>query len=172
MQTLLVILLLIGILAYYFWITNTKDAPFVPMDTDVVERVMNIAQIGPKDVFYDLGSGDGRLVIAAALRGARADGIELDKYRAWYSRIWIKLLRLDDKAQIINKNIFDVSLNDATVVNAYLLPETHQRLKQKLLKELKKGTKVVAVAFKFEGWKVVDSDPRGTIYGQIYLFEI
>jgi predicted RNA methylase len=124
------------------------------------------------DVFYDLGSGDGRLVIAAAMRGAHAWGIEADRLRVFYSRIWISALRLSKKAKIINGNLFKTNISDATVVCAYLLPETHEKLKRKLKSELKKGTRVVAVAFEFKGWKIEKFDQRGTIYGPIMLYKI
>jgi cyclopropane fatty-acyl-phospholipid synthase-like methyltransferase len=78
---------IIVLLPYIFF--KGKDAPFVPMDKEVVERVMNLAEVGPKDVFYDLGSGDGRLVIAAALRGAKAVGIEISHWQVWYSQLWV-----------------------------------------------------------------------------------
>lgn len=170
------ILFLIGILVFgflfnYWWLTYTKDAPWVPMDADVVERVMKIAKIGPQDIFYDLGSGDGRLVIAAAMHKAEAYGIELDKLRALYSRAWIWILGLAKEAKIINQNIFEVDISEATVVCAYLIPHTHQKLKNKLAK-LKKGTRIVAVAFEFEGWTPVQVDPRGTIFGPIMLYKV
>lgn len=170
MEVIILLLLPVGFVLYLRWAQNTKDAPYVPMNVDVVERVMRIAKIGPGDVFYDLGSGDGRLVIAAALHGAKAYGVELDKLRAFYSNFWIKLLRLSKNAKVINDNLFNVDLSKATVVNTYLLPETHEKLKQKLIKELKKGTKVTAVGFEYKDWKKVKIDPRGTIYGPIYLY--
>lgn len=166
------ILVPLGFLLYYSWLTHTRDAPFVPMEADVAERVMRLAEVGPGEVFYDLGSGDGRLVIAAALHGARARGVEIDRLRVFYSRLWIWLLRLGDKAKIIYGDIFKTNISDATVVCTYLLPETHQKLKERLKGELAPGTKIVAVGFEYEDWKPVKADPRGTIYGPIMLYMI
>lgn len=163
-----IFLALIGILAI-FWVpyamkTYKDGAPFVAMEPEVVERVMKIAGIKKGEVFYDLGSGDGRLVIAAALHGAKAFGIEIDFLRVWYSRVWIWLLRLSKNARIFKKNIFEVDLSNADIVCLYLLPETNEKIQNKLEKELKKGTRVVSVAFTFPGWKPEKIDPKGTIY--------
>lgn len=171
-ETLVILLLVGGFLFYLWWITHTKDAPWVPMDADVAARVVKIAEVGPEDVFYDLGSGDGRLVIAAAMQGAKAYGVEIDFLRVLYSRFWIWLLRLGRSARILHKDIFKADISQASVICTYLIPKTHQRLKQKLVKELKKGTKIIAVAFEYEGWKPVRVDPRGTIYGPIILYRL
>ena len=149
--------------------TSDIGAPFVPMEPDVVQRVLKIAGVGPKDIFYELGSGDGRLVIAAALKGAKAYGLEVDKAKVAYSRFWIWLLRLPN-AKIFQKDIFKHSYEDATVVCLYLLQDTNERLQEKLEKELKPGTRIVSVAFTFPEWKTTKIDPHGTIYGPIYLY--
>ena len=142
------------------------------MDADVCERITKMADVGEGDVFYDLGSGDGRVVIAAAMKGAKAYGVEMDKLRVWYSRAWIKLLRLDKQAEIIHGDIFETDLSKATVVCTYLLQETNDKLQGKLERELKPGTRVISVAFEYKGWKPTKTDLRGTIYGPIMLYEI
>lgn len=166
--------LIFGFIFYVWWKLHTTDAgaPYEGMSPDVVARVMGMAEVGKKDVFYDLGSGDGRVVIAAALRGAKAFGVEIDRLRVLYSRLWLKILRLDKRAKIIHKDVFKSKISDATVVCTYLLPETHEKLKKKLKKELKKGTKVVAVGFRYKDWKHKKIDPRGGNYGPIYLYKI
>lgn len=149
-------------------------APFVPMEKEVVERVMKLSGVSRGKKFYDLGSGDGRLVIAAALRGADAVGVEIDRIRVWYSKLWIKLLRLEN-AKIIRGNLFDEDLlrqlADADIVNLYLLEETNAKLRPRLEKELRPGTTVVAVAFPIPGWKPEKVDLRGTRYGPIYVYK-
>lgn len=168
---LFVLLIALAFMLPYLRSGTKYGAPFVPMDRGVVERVMKHGEVGPGKKFYDLGSGDGRLVIAAALRGADAVGVEIDKIRVFYSNLWIKVLRLADHAKIIRGNIFDQDFSDADVVNLYLLEETNDKLKPKLEKELKPGTIVVATAFKVDGWKPVKIDPRGTVYGPIYVYK-
>jgi SAM-dependent methyltransferase len=167
-----VLILLLLALLWWPYITRTTKhgAPFVAMEPEVVERVMKLAEVKKGDVFYDLGSGDGRLVIAAALHGAKAYGVEIDRLRVVYSITWIYLLRLRKQAKIIHKDMFKVSLKKADVVSLYLLEETNERLKRKLKKELKKGARVVATGFVVPGWKPEKIDSRGTIYGPIYLY--
>lgn len=172
MFEILGILFFLLLLAYipYTLRTGKHGAPFVPTEPEVVERVIRLAEVKTGDVFYELGSGDGRLVIAAALRGAKAIGIEMDLLRVLYSRLWIYLLRLNKNAQILYKNFYDVSLKDADVVCLFLLPETNLKLQDKLKKELNKGTRIVSVSFEFPNWQPVRIDPRGNIYGPIYLY--
>lgn len=163
------------ILLFFGWFpyvmqTNKHGAPFVPMEPEVIEHVMNLLKLKKEEVFYELGSGDGRVVIAAALRGATAKGVEIDFLRVWYSRIWIYLLRLQKHTNIIKKNFFEVDLKDADALYVYLLPETNQKLEKKLEKELKKGTRIVSAGFEFPNWKPVAIDPRGPIYGPLHLY--
>ena len=153
---------------------NTSDigAPFVPLEPDVVERIMKMANVKKGDIFYDLGSGDGRLVIAAAQRGAKAYGVEVDFFRVWYSRFCIFLFGLTGRASIIKSDFFKVDLSKADVVTAYLLQETNDKLFPKLEKEIKNGARVVGVAFNFPEWKPISTNPYGPIYGPIYLYHV
>lgn len=167
-----VALLLIGAILWvpYIMRTGKIGAPFVPMEPDVVNRVMEIADVKNGDIFYDLGSGDGRLVVAAALRGAQAYGVEIDTLRVWYSRFWISILRLGKNAKIIQKNIFDVDYSAANVVSLYLLQQTNEKIEEKLKRELKPGTRVVSTAFTFPDWEPADINLNGTIYGPVHLY--
>lgn len=166
------LLLILGFIFYLWWTNRVKGAPYIPMEADVAGRIVKLAKIDSDDTFYDLGSGDGRLVIAAAMKGARSYGVELDKLRVWYSRIWIRLLRLSNKATIIHKDIFETNLSNATVVCTYLLQETNDRLQKKLQEELKPGTRVVSLAFSFKNWIPKKIDRKGNRYGPIYYYEI
>jgi len=165
--------IIIAVLWFPYVIRTTKfGAPFVPMEPLVVERIVKLAKVKKGDVFYDLGSGDGRLVIAAALRGAKAYGIEIDRLRVLYSRAWIRVLRLSKNAKIIQKNFFEVDFADADVVCLFLLQKTNQKLKDKFEKELKPGTRIISYAFDFEGWKPTRVDfNEGSTFGPIYLYE-
>ena len=149
-----------------------KDAPFVPLEPEIVGEVMRLAEIKKDDIFYDLGSGDGRLVIAAALRGAReAYGVELSPLRVAYSKLWLKFLRLKN-AHIIKEDIFKVDLSRATVVSLYLLQETNDKLVEKLKRELKPKARVISIAFTLPGFKLLKVSPKGPIYGPVYLYKI
>ncbi len=171
---LFLIILIFGYLFYLRWIsyTSLNGVPYVPLAPDVVNRIITMSEVEKEDVFYDLGSGDGRVVIAAAMKGAKAIGVESDWLRVWYSRLWIKIMRLDKRAKIIHGDIFKQDLSDATVVCTYLLQETNDRLQEKLERELKKRTRVVSAAFIYKGWKLVKTDLRGTPYGPLYLYRI
>jgi predicted RNA methylase len=152
--------------------TTKNGAPFVPLEPEVVEEVMKLAEIKQGDVFFDLGSGDGRLVIAAALRGVKeAYGVEIDRFRVFYSQLWLKFLHLKN-TKILKKDIFETDLSTASVITMYLLPETNNKLVEKLTKELKKGTRIVSVAFSLPGVKPQKISPKGPIYGPVYLYKI
>lgn len=91
---LVLIILVVLYLLQQTWVSyTTRDgAPFVPLPASVIKNIINLAEVKEGDVFYDLGSGDGRVVIAAALKGAKAVGIELDPLRVWYSRFALDFL--------------------------------------------------------------------------------
>ncbi len=157
-----------------WWKEHTWEdgAPFEGTDADVIEKALKLAEVDEKDIFFDLGSGDGRIVIAAAMKGAKAYGIEMDRLRVINSLIWIKLLRLGKNAKIIRKNFYQVNLSKATVVCNFTLPETNEKMKKKFKKELKKGTKVLSIGFEFVDWKPVKINNLGNYYGPIYLYKI
>ncbi|MBI4057969.1 class I SAM-dependent methyltransferase [Candidatus Microgenomates bacterium] len=146
-------------------------APYVPLDKKVVKRVMELGNVGSGTKFYDLGSGDGRLVIEAARRGAKAVGIEIDGIRVWYSRLWARLYKLTN-VTFIKGDLFAQDLQDADVVSVFLLEKTNDKLRPKLEKELKSGTLVIASGFKIPGWKPIKIDPNGPRYGPIYVYLI
>lgn len=150
-------------------------APYVPSPPMVVERMLAIADVKPKDVVYDLGSGDGRIVISAAQDlGARAVGVELNATLAEETSKRIKELGLDKRARIIQGDLHEVDLSEATVVTLYLLSASNLALKPIFEKQLKPGTRIVSHDFVIMGWTPVKTD---TLQGPgrthtIYLYEI
>ena len=115
--------------------------------------MLDLSGVGPSDVVYDLGSGDGRVIIEAARSyGARSVGVEADPVRVVYSRLAIFFRRLNSKSRVVWANFFHVDISEATVVTAFLTQRTNQRLKPKLLAELKPGTRVVSYVWTFDGW--------------------
>jgi cyclopropane fatty-acyl-phospholipid synthase-like methyltransferase len=111
------------------------------------------ASVGPGDVVYDLGSGDGRIVIAAARDfGARAVGVELDPRLVQESRDAAYAAGVGDRATFVWKDIFDVDLSPATVVTVYLFPEVNARLLPKLMRELRPGARVVSHEYPIGDW--------------------
>jgi SAM-dependent methyltransferase len=132
--------------------TRTPDVIYVPTPQPVVDKMLELAKVGPNDVVYDLGCGDGRIVVSAAKRGARATGIDIDPERIAEARANVKQAGVGDRAKIVQGDLFEMDLSDATVVTLYLLPELNLRLRPKLL-QLKPGTRIVSHAFDMGDWK-------------------
>jgi len=132
------------------------DVPYVPTPQSVVEAMLELAEVGPNDVVYDLGSGDGRIVITAAKKyGCRAVGIEINPRRV--QEAWEKAEEagVADRVKFIQGDMFKADIHEATVVTLYLLSSVNERLKPKLLEELKPGTRVVSHRFTMPDWKPV-----------------
>ena len=121
------------------------DVWYVPTTTEVVHRMLDVANVGPLDVVYDLGCGDGRIVIAAAKKyGARGVGVDLDPARIREARANAKKAGVEQLVRFEVADLFKTDLTEATVVMLYLLPELNRRLKPKLFAELKPGSRVVS----------------------------
>jgi cyclopropane fatty-acyl-phospholipid synthase-like methyltransferase len=131
-------------------------APFVQTPLEVAKKMLNLSQVKPGEVLYDLGCGDGRLIILAAKDiGAKSTGIELREDLVERARTEIKRLDLEDKVKVIQGNFFDVNISDANVITLYLTSSANERLRPKLEAELKPGARVVSHDFKVPGWKPV-----------------
>jgi SAM-dependent methyltransferase len=128
-----------------------KDVIWLPTPEPLVERMLTMAQVGPKDVVYDLGSGDGRMVIAAAKRGAQAFGVEFDASLVQHSEKRARDQGVGGKARFIQGDIFETKFQDATVVTLYLLSTLNMRLRPTLL-AMRPGTRVVSHAFSMDDW--------------------
>jgi cyclopropane fatty-acyl-phospholipid synthase-like methyltransferase len=131
-------------------------APFVQTPLEVAKKMLDLSQVKPGEVLYDLGCGDGRLIILAAKDiGANSTGIELREDLVERARTEIKRLDLEDKVKVIQGNFFDVNISDANVITLYLTSSANERLRPKLEAELKPGARVVSHDFKVPGWKPV-----------------
>ncbi len=135
------------------------DTPFASTPHKVVKEMLKLADTGKDDVVYDLGSGDGRIVIAAARDfGAKGIGVELDSNLVAESRRNAEKEGVEKKVKFIEEDFFETDLKDATVVTLYLLPEINELLMPKLLKELKPGARVVS-----HMWGLGDWEPDKTL---------
>jgi ubiquinone/menaquinone biosynthesis C-methylase UbiE len=144
-----------------------RDVPYVPTPEKVVERMLDIAQVGPNDLVYDLGSGDGRIVIAAAKKhGARGVGIDIDPDRIREARANARSAGVSDRVEFREADLFKTDLGEATVVTLYLLSSVNLQLRPKLLSELKPGTRIVSHAFDMGDWKPLKTEKVGssTVY--------
>jgi SAM-dependent methyltransferase len=129
-----------------------KDVIWVPTPDELVTEMLNLAQVTSKDSVMDLGSGDGRIVIAAAKRGATAVGIEYNPDMVALSKQNAEKAGVSGKASFQNADLFTVDLSRATVITMYLLPDLNFRLRPSIL-SLKPGTRVVSHAFDMRDWK-------------------
>jgi SAM-dependent methyltransferase len=126
---------------------------YLPTPHHVVEAMLELARVAPGDVVYDLGSGDGRIPIAAARRhGVRAVGIELDARLVERARCNAREAGVAHLVEFRQQDLFDASLREATVVTLFLFPETNRRLRPKLAAELAPGARVVSHRFGLGGW--------------------
>lgn len=130
------------------------DVPFLVTPPEVVDQMLKLARVGPADVVYDLGSGDGRLVIAAARDfGARAVGVEIDARLVAQSRAYARRAGVQARVTFVEQDLFQADLAAATVVTIYLTREVNLRVRPKLERELTPGTRVVSFNFDMGDWE-------------------
>jgi SAM-dependent methyltransferase len=128
------------------------DAPWIASAPAVIRVMMAAAEVGPGDVVYDLGCGDGEIVIAAALRGARGVGVDLDPQRIVNARANAVRAGVADRVTFVEQDLFETDVRPATVVTLYLGPEVNRRLRPKLLRELRPGARIVSHDFSLGDW--------------------
>ncbi|HWS56000.1 MAG TPA: class I SAM-dependent methyltransferase [Pyrinomonadaceae bacterium] len=148
-----------------------KDVPYVPTPEAVVDEMLKMAAVTKDDVVYDLGCGDGRIVVTAAKRyGARGVGIDIDPQRIAESNANAQQAGVTSRVEFKVQDLFEADLKEATVVTLYLLPSINMKLRPKLFAELKPGTRVVSHAFDMGDWK---PDKTTTVDGRpIYFWVI
>jgi len=163
---LVVILLLVFVLyvVWKYW-TLSVGAGYDPAPMDKVRKLLDVAGVSEKDIVYDLGCGDGRVLITAARRfGARGVGFEIDPFRFVFAWFVTRISGQASKVSIRFGNFFGKDITDATVVVLFLYGPTNDRLKPKFIRELKPGTRIVSYVWEFDGWELADSLPEDKIY--------
>jgi hypothetical protein len=144
-------------------------AAWTPTSRRVVDKMLSMAKVTPEDTVYDLGSGDGRILVAASKTyKAQSIGIEADPIRVLWSRLAILRFGLRKKAKIVWGNLFNKDIGEATVVTLFLYNKTNAKLKPKLRSELKPGSRVVSYYWPIKGWKPIHLDRED----KIYVYEI
>ena len=150
---------------------HEPDVPYVPTPQEVVDEMLKLANIQKGDILYDLGCGDGRIVITAAKEyGIEAAGIDIDPERIEESNQNAAKAGVSNKVKFIEADLFAADISRASVVTLYLLHSVNLKLKPKLLKELKPGTRVVSNTFSMDDW-----EPKKKIQAQgrtLYLWVI
>ncbi|MBM3775244.1 MAG: methyltransferase domain-containing protein [Acidobacteria bacterium] len=152
-----------------------KLAPYYPTPETVVERMLRLGGLKAGEKVFDLGSGDGRVILMAAQKfHANAVGIEMDKDLYNQSSARIRKMGLDKTARIVNGDILKQDYATADLVTVYLLPNSNDRVQPLLEKQLKKGTRIVSHDFEFKNWKpekveTIDDDGEGRSH-TLYLY--
>jgi len=144
-----------------------RGAPYVPTKREGVERVVRLARLRPGSKALDIGSGDGRLVIALARAGAEAHGCEINPLLVWWSRRNIRAAGLEGRAFIHQADMWRFDFSGYDVVTLFGVTHIMKRLGAKLDKELRPGSQVVSVAFKFPDWEPSGSDGLVFAYDKV-----
>lgn len=132
-------------------------APYVPTPQEIIDRMLEIAQVKPLDLVVDVGCGDGRVLMTAVQKfRAKALGVEIDPKLAAQANETIARLGLQNKARVLRANVFDIDLSQADVVTLYLTTSFNERLRPKFEKTLKPGTRVVSHDYGIRGWNPVE----------------
>jgi precorrin-6B methylase 2 len=147
------------------------DVPYVPTPQAVVDAMLKLANVTSKDVLYDLGCGDGRIVVTAAKEyGAKATGFDINPERIKEANANAKEAGVTDKVKFVEGNLFKVDYSPASVVTLYLLPTVNMKLRPMLLEQLKPGTRIVSHAFDMGDWQ---PDETMNVEGStIYLWTV
>jgi protein-L-isoaspartate O-methyltransferase len=170
-------LLLASLLAFALLAQNKTEklAPYYPTPETIVEKMLRFGEVKPGEKVYDLGSGDGRIIIMAAQKfKANAVGVEFDDSLAKQSSDRIAKLGLAAHARIIHGDLLLQDYSDADLLTVYLLPMSNDKVTPILEKQLKKGTRIVAHDFEFSAWKPekiqdIDDDGQGRSH-RLYLY--
>lgn len=151
-------------------------APFVPSPLDVIREMLKLVKAGPDDVLYDLGCGDGRILLTAVkeFNVEQAVGFELNPQMVEATRLKILREELSDRIKIVPGSFFDADLSPATVVTLYLTTSGNAKLRPKFEKELKEGSRVVSHDFPVTEWRTVRPENQAFTFGshKVYLYRV
>jgi precorrin-6B methylase 2 len=146
------------------------DVPYVPTPPEVVAQMLQMVDVRASDFVIDLGSGDGRIAIAAAKKGARALGVDIDPDRIREAHENARKAGVQDKVAFKRQDLFDTEISEATVLTMYLLTKVNLQLRPRILDELKPGTRVVSHAFDMGAWK---ADQRAEVgHRQVFMWVV
>lgn len=162
-------------MAAEFNVFAALEAGFAPTPDAVARRMLRIARLRDGDAFYDLGSGDGAVLIMAATEfGARAVGVEIQRKLVTYSRRRIQALGLTDAIEVIHGDFFAVDVHDADVVALYLAPRAMGKVRVKLEREARHGARIVVFRYPVTGWTPteVHAAADGENASTLFLYEL
>jgi SAM-dependent methyltransferase len=146
------------------WDEGPGEVPYVPTPQNVVEEMLKLGKVAKGDMVYDLGCGDGRIVVTAAEKfHARGTGVDINPVRIKEAEENARKAGVADQVRFVESDLFKADIHDATVVTLYLLPDVNLRLRPKLLKDLRDGTRIVSHSFDMGEWqpeKKIEVDGR------------
>lgn len=162
-------MMVVVVFAIFTLVAIYSNAPYVPTHNHLVEKMLDMADVSSKDRVVDLGAGDGRIVVAAASRGARATGYEINPILVLIANLRIQNAKFKNqndrsKCKMLWKNFWNQDLSKATVITIFGFPNMMGRLEDKLQKELKPGSRVVSHAFRFPNWQPVKREDGLLLY--------
>ncbi len=165
------VLIIFFIFIFTFAYDGLRGAPWLPTHKHDVQRFLNLANIQPKQVVYDLGCGDGRLIFAAAKLGARVYGLELSLLPYVLANIRRLFQKNKHQIKILYKDLWNFNLKNADIVYIFLTPKNHTKIAKKLKKELKPGTKIITYAWPIKNWDPIKIDIQKG-HPNMYLYKI
>jgi hypothetical protein len=175
LETIFLLLFLVAVIFILFSLAyaGISAAPWVPLPQREIRRMLKLARVGPGDLVYDLGSGDGRILILAAQEfGARGLGFEISALPYIFSKIRIWLSGLNQKIKIKYASFYSHDLGGAKVITVFLTPMAMKKLSPKFKKELKPGTQIVSYAFALKDWQPLKIDKPDPKIMAIYLYQV
>ena len=170
------VIVLVCLVAAFFIVGNfvallVVGVPFASTPQQNIERALNLLELKPGSKLYDLGCGDGRTLIAAEQRGAKAIGYEISPWA--FLKAQINLWRAKSSARVLFKNFYHANISDADAVFCFLLNRVMDRVEEKLSRELRPGTKVISYGFKMPHWQltqIIPTNPGNPKSSKIYLY--
>ncbi len=162
---LLIIIIFLLYLLSWFWPPDSPWAPWWSTDKKTALIMCKMAKVKKSDMIYDLGCGEGTALISAAKEyGIKGVGVEIDPLRVWYAKTAVSFSGLKDRITILRKDMFKVKIEEASVVFIYLVPKAIQKLKRKILSELKPGTRLICYRYKIPYLNLIAEDKERLIY--------
>ncbi len=160
----IVLLIIISFVDYYLIRTIIKGAPFAPTNNAAIGRMLRLLNVQEGEKAIDLGSGDGRVVIALARAGAIAHGFEINPVLVWYSRLRIYRAGLKGKAFIHRRSYWKENFGTYTIATVFGIPYIMKPLQEKLMQEMPLGARVASNCFRFPDWHIEESDEKVFLY--------
>jgi len=162
------LIVLIAILLWLLYKLARTEAIFIPLPQKTIDKMLKLGRIRKKDVLYDLGCGDGRIMVTAAKKyGINAVGVEKNKILYWICKWRIRKENLEGKVKVVNGDFFKQNISHASIVTVYLSQKINNKLLPKLERELKKGTRIISANHEF-GLREVRKIRTGHFYTHLY----